>query len=157
MQLNSTPLSILPVISPTQPVDPATRPCRVVVIDDDRAVGQAFAWALEDLNCQVIAALHIADALAQMKRQDFVPDAVIVDYHLDGETSGLRVIHLIRRLFGPDIPGVIITGDISVNELIEPAAKNIQWLYKPVGYSSLAAMVSEFVSAMNRSQVAADH
>jgi DNA-binding NtrC family response regulator len=157
MQLISLSLSILPVISPTQPVDPATRPCRVVVIDDDREVGQAFAWALEDMNCQVIAASHVAEALAQMKRQEFVPDAVMVDYHLDGQTSGLRAIHLIRRLFGPAIPGVIITGDISVNESIEPAAENIQWLYKPVGYSSLAAMVSEFVSAMNRSQAAVDH
>lgn len=157
MQLLSIPSSILPVVSPTQPVDQATRPCRVVVIDDDWAVGQAFAWALEDMSCQVIAASHVADALAQIRRRGFVPDAVIVDYHLDGEMSGLKAIHLLRRLLGPGIPGVIITGDISVNELVEPAAENIRWLYKPVGYSTLAAMVSEFVSAMNRSQVAADH
>jgi DNA-binding NtrC family response regulator len=129
--------------------------CRIVIIDDDRSIRQAFTWALQDLDCEVIASSHIADALSQMMRLDFVPDGVIADYHLDNETSGLRVIRLIRRLFRVDVPAVVITGDISAAGLAGPD-EGIRWLFKPVGYTSLASLVDDFRASMERVPMAAE-
>jgi DNA-binding NtrC family response regulator len=155
-------LFIMP--SPILPVDKANclapdvchkvvRKCRIVIIDDDRSIRQAFTWALQDLDCEVIASSHIADALSQMMRLQFVPDAVIADYHLNNETSGLTVIRLIRRLFRVDLPAVVITGDISAAGLAGPD-EGIRWLFKPVGYTSLASLVDNFQAAMERIPVA---
>lgn len=130
------------------------RKCRIVMIDDDRSIRQAFTWALQDLDCEVIASSHIADALSQMLRLQFVPDAVIADYHLDNETSGLRVIRLIRRLFRVDLPAVVITGDISAAEIVLPN-EGIRWLFKPVSYTSLAILVEEFRALMERRSLTA--
>jgi DNA-binding NtrC family response regulator len=152
--------------SPILPVDKANclapdvchkvvRKCRIVIIDDDRAIRQAFTWALQDLDCEVIASSHIADALSQMMRLEFVPDAVIADYHLDNETSGLRVIRLFRRLFRVDLPAVVITGDTFTAGLAGPD-EGIRWLFKPVGYTGLASLVDSFRTSMDRMPVSAE-
>jgi DNA-binding NtrC family response regulator len=159
MQLFTMPPSILPVVPAASPI-PADGhssmcKCRIVIIDDDRLIRQAFTWALQDLDCEVIASSHIADALSQMMRLEFVPDAVIADYHLDNGTSGLRVIRLIRRLFRADLPAVIITGDISAAGLAGPE-EGIRWLFKPVGYTSLASLVDNFRTSMERIPVVAE-
>jgi hypothetical protein len=80
---------------------------------------------------------------------------VIVDYHLDNETSGLRIIRLIRRLFRVDLPAVVITGDISAAGLAGPD-EGIRWLFKPVGYTSLAGLVDNFRTSMDRMPVSAE-
>lgn len=153
MQLFATPSPTLPVASAACPITAAghdlTRPCRIVIIEDDVSIRQAFTWALQDLDCEIISSSHIADALAQMMRLEFVPDAIIVDYHLDNERSGPRVIRLIRRLFRVDLPAVVITGDVSAAELAEPN-EGIHWLFKPVGYTSLAILVEQFRASMER-------
>jgi DNA-binding NtrC family response regulator len=159
MQLFTMPPSILPVVPAASPI-PADGhsslcKCRIVIIDDDRSIRQAFTWALQDLDCEVIASSHIADALSQMMRLEFVPDAVIADYHLDSEASGLRVIRLIRRLYRVDLLAVVITGDISAAGLAGPD-EGIRWLFKPVGYTNLASLVDDFRTSMERAPMAAE-
>lgn len=90
-----------------------------------------------------------------MMRLEFVPDAIIADYHLDNGTSGLRIIRLIRRLFRADLPAVVITGDISAAGLAGPD-EDIRWLFKPVGYTSLASLVDDFRTSMERAPMAAE-
>jgi DNA-binding NtrC family response regulator len=153
MQLFTMPPSIMPVVPAACPIpivgQSLVRQCRIVIIDDDPSIRQAFTWALQDLDCEIISSSHIADALTQMMRLEFVPDAVIADYHLDNEMSGLRVIRLVRRLFRRDLPAVIITGDISAAGLAGPD-EGIRWLFKPVGYTGLANLVDNFRTSMER-------
>jgi two-component system CheB/CheR fusion protein len=155
MQLLTMPPPILPVAPAACPMPDSrrdlVRQCRVVIIDDDSSIRQAFTWAFQDLECEVIASSGSADALAQMMRLKFVPDAVIADYHIDNETSGLRAIRLIRRLFRLDLPAVIITGDISISaaELVRPD-EGIRWLFKPVGYTDLSSLVDGFRALKER-------
>jgi DNA-binding NtrC family response regulator len=159
MQLFTMPPSILPIIPAVSPIPADSHSsvckCRIVIIDDDCSIRQAFTWALQDLGCEVIASSHIADALSQMMRLEFVPDGVIADYHLDNGTSGLRVIRLIRRMFRADLPVVVITGDISAAGLAGPD-EGIRWLFKPVGYTSLASLVDNFRASKERIPVVAE-
>ena len=138
--------------SPVVPVSPSRqgvrRQCNILVVDDDRSVRQAFTWVLQDLDCLVVAAANLADALAQMTRMEFTPDAVIVDFHLEGGVSGFDVIHLLRQLFSVDLPAVMITGDAAITDSDERMAQDIRCqgircLSKPVGYSDLDGLIAE--------------
>jgi CheY-like chemotaxis protein len=144
MQLLSISTPNAPVIPVSPPTHGARRQCRILLIDDDRSVRQAFTWALQDLNCLVVAATNLADALAQMARMEFTPDAVIADFHLGDGVSGLEVIRLLRSLFNADLPAVMITGDASVGDSDEFKVQTIRCLSKPVGYSDLDGLIAEF-------------
>jgi CheY-like chemotaxis protein len=145
MQLLSISTPNSPVIPVSPPTHGARRQCRILLIDDDRSVRQAFTWALQDLNCLVVAAANFADALAQMACIEFTPDAVIADFHLgEGVVSGLEVIRLLRSLFNADLPAVMITGDASVGDSDEFKVQTIRCLSKPVGYSDLDGLIAEF-------------
>jgi CheY-like chemotaxis protein len=115
-----------------------------LLVDDDRSVRQAFTWALQDLNCLVVAAADLADALAQMARMEFTPDAVIADFHLGDGVSGIEVIRLLRSLFNADLPAVMITADDSIGDSDELKVTAIRCLSKPVGYSDLDGLIAEF-------------
>src|SRR4051794_25590692 len=84
--------------------------CNILVIDDDQSVRQAFTWALQDLDCIVVASPNLGDALSSMAKESFIPAAVIVDFHLDDGSSGIDVIRILRLRFKADLPAVIITG-----------------------------------------------
>jgi CheY-like chemotaxis protein len=114
-----------------------------LVIDDNRSVRQAFTWTLQDLDCLVVAAANLTDALAQMVRMEFTPDAVIVDFHLDDGVSGFEIIDLLRRLFSVDLPAVMITGDTAFSDSDEMMVQTVRCLSKPVGYSDLGGLVAE--------------
>ena len=143
MLLLTTQNHNLPVITMLPPAHSVRRQCHILVVDDDRMVRQAFTWALQDINCLVVAAANLADALAQMAHKKFIPDAVIVDFHLEDGVSGFEVIHLLRRLFNADLPAVIITGDDAVSDFDERMIQDIRCLSKPVGYSDLDGLVAE--------------
>jgi DNA-binding NtrC family response regulator len=143
MQLFSTSTHNAPVIPVSPPTHGAGRQCRILLIDDDRSVRQAFTWALQDLNCLVVATANLADALAQMARMEFTPDAVIADFHLGEGISGFEVIRLLRSMFNADLPAVMITGDASVGASDEFKVQTIRCLSKPVGYSDLDGLIAE--------------
>jgi CheY-like chemotaxis protein len=144
-------MQLLPIPTPNSPVVPVSLStlgirlqCRILLIDDDCSVRQAFTWALQDLSCLVVAAANLADALAQMARMEFTPDAVIVDFHLEDGVSGVEVIRLLRSLFNADLPAVMITGDAAVSDSDELKVQTIRCLSKPVGYSDLDGLIAEF-------------
>jgi CheY-like chemotaxis protein len=153
-------LSIQTPKSPAVPVSPSThgvkRQCRILVVDDDRSVRQAFTWALQDLDCLIVAAANLPDAVAQMTRLEFTPDAVIVDFHLDDGVSGFDVIRLLRRLFSVDLPAVTITGDAAVSDSDEQPFQDIRCLSKPVKYSDLDGLIAEIRAGIDQAPVIAD-
>src|SRR5690349_2235653 len=81
---------------------------RVLVVDDDPMVCQAFALTLEDLGCTVIAATSAREALIRIFADDLMPDLVISDYHLAGGTDGLDLIRALRNRFGNGLKSCIV-------------------------------------------------
>jgi ActR/RegA family two-component response regulator len=122
--------------------------CNILVIDDDQSVRQAFTWALQDLDCFVVASSNLGDALSCMAKESFIPDAVIVDFHLGDGSSGIDVIRLLRLRFKADLPAVIITGDASIAEADGSGVQGIRCLSKPVGYADLGRLIAAFKSAI---------
>ncbi len=103
-------------------------------IDNDARIRDSMTTLLSGWGCHVAAFSDGHSALAE----NHVPDAILVDYHLDNET-GLQVIAQLRAKFGPDLPAILITADRSneVRQLAE--ATDVIVLNKPVKPAALRA------------------
>jgi Na+/proline symporter/CheY-like chemotaxis protein/two-component sensor histidine kinase len=106
----------------------------VLCIDNDRRILGGMTSLLEGWGCSVNCLDNALDAAAIAIR----PDVVIADYHLDKGT-GLGVIEGLRKLFGGDLPAILITADRSNELRNEARARGIVFLNKPVKPAALRA------------------
>lgn len=84
---------------------------RVLVVDDETTVAHATSLLLELEGFVVDVAHGLEDALEHARAN--VPDVVVSDFHLQGNTTGADVIASIRAQAGTTVPAVFVTGDTS--------------------------------------------
>jgi Na+/proline symporter/signal transduction histidine kinase len=82
----------------------------VLCIDNDRRILEGMRLLFEGWGCTV-ATFSGSKAIAEAGLIA-VPDIILADYHLDGET-GLDLIRKLRGRFGETIPAVLVTADRS--------------------------------------------
>lgn len=70
--------------------------------------------------------------MQQLRTRNQRPDAIVSDYRLPENHTGIEVIQAIQSEFGDDIPALIITGDTAVEQLREVNNSGYQVLHKPV-------------------------
>ncbi len=109
----------------------ALRNLRLLVIEDDPAVGRALAAALADAgaNAQVVrdadAALRAAAAEA--------PDVILSDYVVHGSADGIAIITRIRQAAQyDDLPAILLSGVVGEDLIRRANAERIALLSKPV-------------------------
>ena len=86
---------------------------RVLIVDDDDAIRQTFAKALELEGFHVSSAASSFEALRDMRDAD--PDAILLDLQMPF-INGLGFLYRLRaNPASRDIPVVIITGSTKVN------------------------------------------
>ena len=104
-------------------------PERVLVIDDEADSREALATLLASHGCMVRTAadLEEADALLQAK----LPDAVVADYRLPGERSGLDFLVALRAR-SPRVQSLLVTGETAPERIAEIEASGLPCLIKPV-------------------------
>ena len=103
-----------------------------LIVDDDAGVREGMATLLEQWKCRVLLAGTEEEAVDVVRRQASVPEAIIVDYRLRDERTGVEAIERLRREFGADIPALVITGDTAPQRLRDVKAAGHQLLHKPV-------------------------
>ncbi|MEM7254020.1 MAG: ATP-binding protein, partial [Pseudomonadota bacterium] len=94
-----------PVLTSTQI---KARACRVLVVDDERSVGQFLKELLEMHGHTVYAFASTVDALAWYQDHIAEIDIVVSDLTMP-ETPGDRFVAELRRL-NPDLPAIVTTG-----------------------------------------------
>lgn len=114
----------------------------VLVLDDDAAVCQAFAFTLEDLGCSVVAVTGVHEAFSLIAGRGFVPDLIIADQGLGEGMTGIEAVRLLRTQIGKPIPACIVTGDDLTDALRGGSAEDIGCLVKPIGSAELQALVA---------------
>ena len=122
-----------------EPVAPALRPLKVLLVDDHAEVRSTTAAVLEDYGHKVTEAENGADALAMMKKRQKRFDLLITDYampHLSG-TDFLKE----ARLICPDIPALLITGYAEA-EMIRDKPEGVETLLKPFTPAHLEAAMA---------------
>jgi CheY-like chemotaxis protein len=117
----------------------------VVVVDDDPKICEASKTMLELYGVEVIAAESSDVAIQMMIFNSRVPNLILSDYRLVGET-GLECVEKMRSEFNEDIPAIIITGDTAPEELHLLKDAGMTVLYKPVSPDVLLATIAQNIT-----------
>jgi PAS domain S-box-containing protein len=116
-----------------------SRALRIALVDDNTLVLQALTLALERDGHQVIAATNGAELLKRLGSHR--PDTVISDYRLAAGETGFDIIDGLRRLFGGELPALLITGDTDPHLVRVMADRGTAVIYKPLQMDALQAFL----------------
>ncbi len=115
---------------------------RVLIIDDEIEVLESVAQLLAQLGCEVHGAAGTTDAISLLAQSGVVPDVLLVDHRLRGE-SGVQAVDRICAHLGHEVPAVIVTGDTGPETLRQALASGHRVVHKPVDGRRLAAVLAE--------------
>jgi two-component system response regulator HydG len=122
----------------------AGKPGRILLIDDDPALGAYLTRVLTRGGFEVTHELDSVGALQRIETESW--DLLITDIELPGMT-GLELLERVRQLV-PDLPVAVLTGhptlDYAVSALRSSAA---EFLQKPIAPAALIAKATELVEA----------
>jgi len=114
----------VPPASPGKPL-----PRHVLVIDDEPVSREAMALLLTSCGCSVYPAGDLAQAQALLQRHPI--DAVVSDFRLSGERSGLDHLLALRRR-SPQLRTLLVTGETAPQRIADIRASGVPFLHKPV-------------------------
>ena len=113
------------------PIDQHLGALFVVVIDDEEQARLAMTLLLEQWGCTVLSAADVEDALIALEEFEYEPDAIIADYRLRENQTGIQAIEAIRSHLGVNIDAIIVTGDVERTKLIDINEHGFTSLNKP--------------------------
>ncbi len=116
---------------------------KVLIVDDDRAIASFAQFLLEYKGHEVRLALSGAEGY--LIYLQFLPDLVITDIHMPGE-SGLELINHIRE-HDPLVKTIYMSGDLNhFYPLLEEERTKypVNFLEKPFSGKELIGRVSQF-------------
>ena len=114
----------------------------MLCIDNEHTILDGMETLLGGWGCRVLKAPDLATAIAVVAERKLAPDALLVDYHLDNG-NGIEAIAELRRRFGADLAGILITADRSPSVREEARAHAIQVLNKPIKPAALRALLAQ--------------
>jgi CheY-like chemotaxis protein len=112
----------------------------VLCIDNDIRILEGMRLLLEGWGCNV-AAFSGWQAFKAGQAGTPPPDVILADYHLDGE-NGLDVIEKLRKLYGIEIPAMLVTADRSSEVRSAADALDIAVINKPLKPAVLRTMMA---------------
>ena len=115
---------------------PVTRPCTVLIVDDDALVMTGTAAMVQDLGHTPVEAHSGAEALALLHSGTKV-DVVLTDHSMPSMT-GLQLAGRIQERF-PDLPIILATGYAELPA--DPSAMGISRLSKPCTQDEIAMAI----------------
>jgi signal transduction histidine kinase len=114
---------------------------KVLCVDNERSILDAMEGLLTGWGCDIRSARSLRDIDRDQLLVGWLPDLVLMDYHLD-QTSGLDAIEWLRHNVGGHLPAALVTADRSpaVRALAED--RGITVVTKPVKPAALRATIS---------------
>ena len=116
----------------------------VLCIDNEPQILDGMQTLLGGWGCRVIKAPDLPGALAAATEAKIAPDGLLVDYHLDNRGNGVDAIAELRRIYGADLPAILITADRSPAVRDAARADEIQVLNKPLKPAALRALMAQW-------------
>ena len=116
---------------------------RVIVIDDEKIVGQMTKVALEADGYHVETFLNAEPAFARLREEKF--DVVITDLKMKG-TDGMDVLRTIKTAY-PDIKVIMVTAFASLDSAVEAMKSKVDGFFaKPVKIRELKECILKLLS-----------
>ncbi|MGQ0801619.1 MAG: hybrid sensor histidine kinase/response regulator [Pseudomarimonas sp.] len=116
---------------------------RILVVDNDVSVLAAMQGLLSSWGCEVLTAASPPAAFALVATQ--TPSLLLLDYHLDFDSTGIVLLKELRAKLG-DIPAAIITADHSEAIRREVEAAGAWLLHKPLKPLALKSLLARLAS-----------
>lgn len=114
---------------------------RVLCVDNERAILDAMLGLLSGWGCDVRLARSLKDIARDRILDGWLPDLVLMDYHLD-QTSGLDAIEWLRQNVGGHLPAALVTADRSPAVRTLAEERGVAVVTKPVKPAALRATIS---------------
>src|ERR1022692_4338285 len=133
---------------------PASRPHRVLLIEEDRGVLGALRIYLLCAGYRVFAAATAVEALDRARMGTSLIDIIIADLDLTGDDDGLAVIDKTRLLLGYNVPAVLLTTQTSIEIGKLALVADVSLLRDPVNLDELNALIGEVLKRPRRSRLA---
>jgi CheY-like chemotaxis protein len=112
-----------------------------LVIDDEPEVRDATEALLGKWHCQVISAGSSAEMMARLDTVPKVPDLIVCDYRLGGDENGAALVRRLRGEFNSEIPAVLITGQVGLEEAANDPDGALPVLHKPLNPARLRTLI----------------
>ncbi|CAM3933456.1 NahK/ErcS family hybrid sensor histidine kinase/response regulator [Vreelandella rituensis] len=120
---------------------------RLVCIDNETLILEGMVAMLSGWGCEVFTATTIGGAKSVLRNMDGEPDAILADYHLDNEVTGLMALEVLSERLEGEVPGVVITADRTEAVAEEIRRSGYQLLLKPVRPAALRALLTRTLQA----------
>ncbi|WP_345772430.1 hybrid sensor histidine kinase/response regulator [Azospirillum baldaniorum] len=104
----------------------------VLAVDDEAMVLTGLQMILESWGCTVAAAGDMREVFAVLDGLPDAPSVILTDLRLPGKVSGFDVIDRVRRLYGQEIPAVVLSGETAQSALLEGQRRGCSFLHKPL-------------------------
>ena len=115
---------------------------RVIVIDDERIVGQMIKASMEPDGYKVETFLNAEPAFARLRQEKF--DVVITDLKMKG-IDGMEVLRTIKTAY-PEIKVIMITAFASLDSAVEAMKSKVDGFFaKPVKIKDLKECVRKLL------------
>jgi two-component system CheB/CheR fusion protein len=129
-----------------RPKDKAQSEPTILLVEDDAAQLVTLRTLLEQEGYRVVAARNGNEALSQLGTSLVdCPNLVIVDYNLPDETPSVDVIFQVRDKFKNQVPGLIVTAQRPVGDLV--SSNGIVIIAKPVTPASLISEIGALMES----------
>ncbi|QFU00594.1 Virulence sensor protein BvgS precursor [Halomonas sp. THAF5a] len=120
---------------------------RILCIDNESLILEGMKAMLSGWGCEVFTATTIGGAKSVLRHLDGGPDAILADYHLDNEVTGLMALEALGERLEKDVPGIVITADRTEEVAEEIKRAGYQLLLKPVRPAALRALLTRTLQA----------
>jgi PAS domain S-box-containing protein len=120
---------------------------RILCIDNETLILEGMKAMLSGWGCEVFTATSIGGAKSVLRHLDADPDAILADYHLDNEVTGLMALDALAERFSGVVPGIVITADRTEEVAEEVKRSGYHLLLKPVRPAALRALLTRTLQA----------
>jgi signal transduction histidine kinase/CheY-like chemotaxis protein len=110
----------------------AMQPRSVLVIDDEEPIRDGLRSLLQEWGYGAVTAASEADVARALDGLEAPPDLILSDLHLGHGPDGIAAIASARRRCGYEVPAILVTGDITHDEMRRATASGHMLLFKPL-------------------------
>lgn len=123
---------------------PATKPVgarQVLIVEENPDILAAMSFLLRSWGHAPLQASNADEAVRIAAATRHELGAALVDYHLNRDSNGLEVAHLLRQHARPDLAVAIVTGDTRAEVMNEVLAAGLTVMHKPVDPAELQRFI----------------
>ncbi len=119
----------------------------ILLIEDNKPSLDALTSTLESWGCDITGTTSFDDVKSNVsKSNNFNPDLIIADYHLDKDTNGIEVLKYLKKNCKISSPALIVTSDQSAKVRKHVEANGYYIMYKPIKPAKLRAFLNHTLS-----------